>query len=296
MKWCIWIALGVCLSWLPALVAEEAPEFSEKSASEQFSTAKELFASGEWKDAEKLFKECQKQTDRAGKKIIKGWIAACKGGRKLARVEMAIAKKNWRGAHAQLAELHAKYGKTPLGSRLEKLTAQVDSELFVALATFEETPPTPERRAAGIRSITDAKINTKPEYVKSGSRSLRWNSKPESDHTNYLALARFESGTLEEVRFLHLSIYNPDKVSSQFTLIFDMDNLEELARSGPLQARIFFKQITLNRVGWSDLRIDLKKDLSTFANVVRGEVEGVGLSLGSTKPKTIYIDDVKFER
>ena len=114
---------------------------------------------------------------------------------------------------------------------------------------------------------------------------------------DYLALARFDIGTIEQYRSLHLSIFNPDENVGKFTILLDTGDLEQIASRDPLRAPLFFKHITLTKPGWQDLRFDLRRDFSTLTNPTREEIQGVGIMMiPPSKPKTIYVDDVKFEK
>ncbi|MCI0651172.1 MAG: hypothetical protein L0Z55_04755 [Planctomycetes bacterium] len=278
---------------------DEVPRFKHEAAGAAFDEAKKLFDARDFKEAEKRFKECQDSTDADGKKILKPWLNACKGGVKLAGVTKAIASKEWKAAESELKKLSAAFGDTPLRPQLAELSKQVDGELYTPLANFEEDAPAPEKAVQGRGE--DAKYNTDAAFVHSGARSLKWSAEVELMGMRpiaFLPLARMEEIRLADHRALHLAIYSPDDAVGKFTVFFDVGNLEQVLRSQEiLKARGFFYHITINRPGWTEIRVDLDKELSTYSNATRDEIQGINLlMIPPSKPKTIFIDDVRLEK
>lgn len=281
----------------PESAPNEGPKFEQTEAQESFDAGKALFDKEDWKNAEKRFKACKKEANRDERKTVDSWIKACQGGKKLDKVHKAVAKQKWKGAWVELQKVSAKYGKTPLQEKLDVVRASIEKELFFPLATFEEDAPAPEL-AAGARN--GAEFETKPDYVKSGKRSLRWSAQLRG-LIGYLPLARFEPGLFQEYRYLHISIYSPNDEFGKFTLLFDTDDDPGQIGAGDptriLQTRCFFQHLTINETGWHDLRIDLWKEIQTNSTPTKEEVQGLSLLIvPPSRPKTIYIDDIRLER
>lgn len=277
------------------------PTFKDEVATATFKEGREHFTDGSYKEAQKCFRSSRSATDKAGKKIVDGWIDACKGGLKLADVEKAVAKESWRSAWDKLAKVEKKYGETPLRERLDMLGDMIARELFLPLATFEEEPPEPEKNA-GNRPNT-AEIVTDEKYVSEGKRSLKWREEVglgSGKLLGWLNLAKFEGGALDQYRYLSLSILSEDKDFGKFTIFVDTgEDDEEWARNPMkvLQSNCYYHHLTINKPGWRRVRIDLRKDLSSTQKPELAEMQRLSLIIiPPSKPKTIYIDDVKLEK
>ncbi|MFQ5654515.1 MAG: hypothetical protein ACE5GW_07270 [Planctomycetota bacterium] len=278
------------------------PTFQDEEAQRSFEGAKSLFEEGKWKEAEKLFRSCRKGTDRDGRKILKAWLAACKGGPKLAAVDKAIARGSWKSAWGKVERLNASYRETPLRERIDALARRVEKELFTPLATFEESPPESEK-AVRDRRPTSAEINEKPELVRGGRRSLRWRESVGFGHgkvIGVLPISSFEGAWIKEHRFLRVSLHSEDEALGKFALFFDTGERIDWASADPtaiLKIPGYFYHITLNKKGWVDLRIDLWKQVSQHSGVTWDQIEGLNLLIiPPSKPKTIHIDEVKLEK
>ena len=294
-------ALLLTLLLLPVPAGEDTPSFEDQALAESFTRARSLFEEGEFKEARKLFQACRKGAAKDDKKLIKNWLKACEGGKKLGKVEKSIAKARWKAAHGSLTKLRAAYGATPLGPRLDELMSQVEGMLYTLLATFEDPPPEPEKRVEW--RPRSAQVNSDARFVKGGERSLEWSAEVDMmrNPIAFLPLARIDGATVEAHRILHFSIYSPDDRLGKFTIFFDVGNLDELREMRDptrlLRTRGFFFHLTVNRVGWTDFQVDLRKQLQTYSNPTREEIEGLNLLMvPPSKPKKIYIDDVRLEK
>ena len=276
------------------------PVFQNEEGTQLFDDARAEFEQGEWKAAQKSFKKCQKHTDRDGKKILKAWINACKGGSKLGRLDKAVAKEDWRGAWRELSKMKRAYGTTPLSGRLDSYLDQIEPELFTILATFEDPPPKPEEKVSNRRPSTSS-FNRDPRYILSGKRSLRWRESvglQGNKLIGWLPLAQFEGGTLTEHRALHISIFSTDENYGKFTILVDgAEGNQPWQGMNPLKSNVFFHHLTVNKPGWSHYQIDLVKGLSTHSSPQLQEMTNISLLIiPPSKPKVIYIDDVKLEK
>lgn len=270
----------------------EGPKFGDPEAQSSFDEGRELFDKDEWSAATKRFKACKGKASKPEKKVIEAWIKACKGGKSLGKVQKAISKSKWKLAWGEVSKLNARYGETPLREKLDAIAQQVQDELFLLLATFEDPPPQPEKDA-GDRPAA-ASINTNMKFVREGKRSLRWAA---AGFIAQVPLTRLDGEELEEYRYLHFSMYSPNENFGKFTLIFETDDGIPNDPTRILQARLFFHHLTVNWVGWKDFRIDLRKEIQTNSNPTLADIRKLTLlMIPPGKDKTIYVDGIKLER
>ena len=113
-----------------------------------------------------------------------------------------------------------------------------------------------------------------------------------------MPIAQFEGGTLMEHRILHLSIYSTDENYGKFTILVDgAEGAQPWQGMNPLKSNVFFHHLTINKVGWMDIHIDLGKQLSTNSSPLLQEMTNISLLIiPPSKPKVIYVDDVKLEK
>lgn len=279
---------------------EAKPTFADAAVEATFKEGQAHFSNTKWKDAEKCFKSCKKGAIGDQKKTIESWINACKGGKKLAKVEKLIAKESWKKAWKQLQPLLSNYGTTPLSERLDSVRVVIEQEIFLPLANYEEEPPANEiTDRAGTQG---ASLNDNPKYVKSGKRSLKWDAGAGPGFAGMvfgrLPIARLDGNNVADYPYLHLSIYAPNADFGKFTLYFG--NADALAAADPtniLRTKSFFHHLTVNKEGWLDLRLDLRRQAQTLSAAQWSDVtELVLLVIPPSKPKTIFIDDVRLEK
>ncbi|MEM7166116.1 MAG: hypothetical protein AAF581_11665 [Planctomycetota bacterium] len=316
---CVWPQLLCCLlltfaCLLPAVavaqeaadgkdgekVAEEAPTFDDSAVEATFQEGKAHFASTKWKDAEKCFKSCKREAKGDQKKLIATWIDACKGGKKLARVEKLVAKESWKKAWKQFQPLDASYGKTPLAERLDSVRTVIEQALFLILATYEEPPP--EMEITDRAQAQGASINDDPKYVRGGKRSLKWDAGAGPGFAGFVfgqvPICQIDGDKIGEFPYLHISIYSPTADFGKFTLYFgDPATLQGADPTNILRTQCFFYHMTVNKQGWLDVRIDLRKQAQTLSAATWQDVTHMAmLVIPPSKPKTIYIDNVRLEK
>ncbi len=274
------------------------PAFQVAEATQIFMEGRDLFEKGDWKQAEKRFKECRKLADRQEKKLLKTWFAACKGGARLDKISRAVSKEKWHAAWGELQKIKAVYGETPLENQLHTMEKKIEKQLFLPLATFENPAPDAETSAHG-----SGEINTDLKYVRAGKRSLRWSEEVslERNPIAFLPLAMVEGSQFQEYRYLRLSIYSTDDLAGKYTVFFSTGHNPAAEPGGNpmdiLRTRCFFHHLNVNKMGWTEFRIDLWKQLSTHSGASRSDIEGLSLlMIPPSRPKTIYIDEVKLEK
>lgn len=298
---------GILLISTPVVAADEEPnadlpKFTAGEAQKAFDEGHGLFQKGEWKAAEKLFKECSKKGEGEDRDRIKPWIQACKGGARLNRIDKVINKQEWRKAWVEIQRVNASYKETPLQATLAEYLERIEGNLFFPLATFEEDPP--ESQVDSSRHPSTAQINTDPRFVAGGKRSIQWTEKVglgSAKILGWLPLAEFPGSLIDDHRYLSVSIYKPGESFGKYTLYFYTD--EDPAQGGfanplaVLKARCHYKHLTVEKQGWNHYRVDLWKELSNHSGAQRSEIRGLHmLIIPPSKADTVYIDEVKLER
>ncbi len=268
-----------------------APPFSGR-ALELFEEGKAQFEEASWVEAEDLFKNCKKATDKEGAKYLKVWLKACQGGKKLDKL---VASKNPRKAWAQIGKLKKTYGKTPLQPEIEAAAEKIHRKIYYLLSTFEKNPPDPESQTAGLPD--GAEYTNDKTYVKGGARAVKWSARPDYTRAPSLPLGKIDGSILKDYRYLSLWIYSPDKTLGKYILIFNIGNVDVLDGDGNPAEDCFFRYVNVTKPGWMHVRVELSKTLSKFGNASQEDVRGLHLlMLPFSRPKTIFVDEVMLER
>lgn len=260
-------------------------------ARQLFESGKKEFEHGRWDEAEDFFKECKKDVGSKGSKTIKPWLKACRDGKKLDKLAKS---KNARRALLQVQRLERSHRDSPLRKRVASVTKRIRNKIYHVLSNFEQTPQSEETECP---LPGGADYTTDERYVKEGIRAAKWYAQPNWATAPSLCLGKVHENLLENCRYLSLWLYSPDKTLGKYLLVFNIKNVDVLDGDGDPAENCFFRYVTLNKVGWQRIRIDLTKDLSKYGNARLEDVQGLHLlMLPFSREKTIYVDDVVLEK
>jgi len=307
-------SFALCLPLLLVPLAQDPPAdpnapppppagLATPEAIESFSKGVESFRTGEFDAAAEHFKLAGKGAKDAAKTEVDAYEKACKGAKKLAKIEKGIADSKWRAAWTELERLAKSHGEGPLSLHLAPLRETIEKELFLPLANFEAEPPEPEA-AVKSRRPDSATTNGDEKYVREGKSSLRWASGQGPGFAGmtfgFLPLAAFDGARVKEYPILELFLCSTDENFGKFTLYFGTE--EE--GPGPtfvgtelLKTRCFLHHITVEKEGWQHVRIDLSKEVTKNNAISWDDVTGVALMvIPPSHPKTIFLDGLRLER
>ena len=288
------------------------PTFKTPEALKRFEEGSAKFIEKNWKEATKAFKEVLKQTaDKASRDIIAGYIEAAKGGKNLDRVEKDIAKENWRKAWTGWLAQKKKYGETPLSELLQEIKNRIYPELFFDLATFEEDPPEPEKKAREAWPENETRLTKDPDVIHEGKGALVWSSGNTGGGAfgNFafgrLPLASLEEVIVDDYRWLNFSVFNEDDNFGKYVLYFGTEPIQGGNQgwantggiAGLLRNNCYSHQITIRRKGWNHFRIDLFKELKKDPKLTWTDIQALTLmTVPPSHKKMLVIDALKLER
>ena len=279
---------------LPLHADDPTPSFTSKEGETLFKEALDLFEDDRYDEANKKFRSALKHTDAQGQTIVRTWIKACRGAREVEQVEKLLKKKKWRSALKKAEKARKNYTGTPIEPKVRHIHALAHRACFHDLATFDRgrIPMTEDTRFL----MDVATFNEDPKYVKQGNRSLRWSARPTAESLPYVPLARGNGLRLEEFRYLTFWVYSPDRVAGQYFILFCAGG-NEMGAGGSAPHNSLSTSVKFNRVGWTQVRIDLRKDLREKGSFGLRSTRNIELiMLRGSPPKTIYIDHVRLER
>jgi hypothetical protein len=303
------LALSLPLLFFPFVAPrDDAPPappagLASPEATEAFAKAVASFEAGEFDVALASFATAAKGAKEAAKEEIDGYEKACKGAKKLPKIEKGIADRKWRAAWMELEKLAKSHGEGPLALHLAPLRETIEGELFFPLANFEENPPEPEKLVAN-RRPESASVSTDEKNVREGKASLRWASGQGPGFAGmtfgFLPIAAFDGAKVKDYPILELWLLSTDENFGKFTLYFGIEEggpPNAFMTTDILKTRCFLHHITVEKPGWKHVRVDLTKEITKNNSVDWGQVTGVALLvIPPSHPKTIYIDGLRLER
>ncbi|MDE0959568.1 MAG: hypothetical protein OSB09_02190 [Planctomycetota bacterium] len=288
---------------------EEAlpPTFDSDEGQKSFLEGQEQFQLRAWRDATRSFAAARKASaDTRSKKLVQAWEKACKGGKALDRADKDHQKGAYRKAWSGVAALQKKYGMTPLSTAIDVLKQKVYSELFLDLATFEETPVEVEEAARKALPKDRSRIILDPERIFEGKGALEWRSGGGQGFAGLsfgrLPIATIEDVVMEDYRWIRFSVFNEDDNFGKFSLFFGTEPIgPNQAQAGGvmalLQRNCYYHHFTVKKPGWNHFRIDLTKDLSMSEAIEWSDLLSLYLlTVPPSHPKKITIDAVKLEK
>jgi len=272
-------------------------------ATEAFTKGVESFRAGEFDAAADTFKLAGKGARDAAKDEVDAYEKACKGAKKLPKIEKGIADSKWRAAWVELEKLAKTHGDGPLSLHLAPLRETIEAELFFRLANFEAEPPEPEAQVKS-RRPDSASVSGDEKYVKEGKSSLRWASGQGGGFAGmtfgWLPLAAFDGAKVKDYPILELFLCSTDENFGKFSLYFGVEEggpPPAFATTDLLKTRCFLHHITVEKEGWQHIRIDLTKEITKNNSIEWREITGVALLvIPPSHPKTIYLDGLRLER
>lgn len=302
------IALGLSLFLAAPLEDPPAPPappagLASPEATEAYAKGVESFGAGEFDAALESFKAAGKGAKDEAKERVDEYEKACKGAKKLPKIEKGIADRKWRAAWLELERVAKAHGDGPLDVHLTPLRETIEAELFFPLANFEAEPPEPEAQVKN-RRPDSASPNSDEKYVREGKGSLRWASGQGPGIAGmtfgFLPLAAFDGSKVKDYPILELFLCSTDENFGKFTLYFGIEEggpMQAFAATDILKTRCFLHHITVDKPGWQHVRVDLTKDITKNNSIEWSEITGVSLMvIPPSHPKTIYLDGLRLER
>ena len=296
----------------PAPVEDPQPTFKTPEAKQRSEDGRTALDEKNWKESTKAFQEVLKATaDKDSRKIVDGYLEAAKGGKNLDKISKDIDRKKWRRAWSAWLTQQKKYGDTPLADHLEELRTILYPELFFDLATFEEDPPEPEKKAREAWPENETRLTKDPDVIHEGKGALIWSSGNTGGGAfgNFafgrLHLASLENVVVEDYRWLTFSVFNEDDNFGEYVVYFGTDPIEGGNQAwanmgglaGYLRNNCYSHNVTIKRKGWNHFRIDLVKNLKKDPNLTWTDIQALTLlTVPPSHKKTLVIDAIKLER
>ena len=111
-------------------------------------------------------------------------------------------------------------------------------------------------------------------------------------------MARIDGNPIEQHKYLELELHSPDDILHKFVVIFHLGTIDKLiGESGSIRGPCFYARITLDKKGWHQVRIDLKRDLRIVGRPIRPEVRGIMLIPDTgARIATTFVDDVRLAK
>jgi len=285
------------------------PTFDSDEGKKSFIEGQEQFEQHAWRDASRSFAVARKASaDARSRKLLQSWEKACKGGKALDRASNELQKGAYRKVWNAVATLRKKYGETPLATAIDALEETVYPELFLDLATFEETPIEVEEAARKALPKDRSRITRDPERVFEGKGALEWRSGGGQGFAGLsfgrLPIATIEDVVMEDYRWIRFSVFNEDDNFGKFTLFFGTEAISPNQAwagagglTGLLRRNCYYHHFTLKKLGWNHFRIDLTKELSMNETLEWSDLLSLYLlTVPPSHPKKLTIDAVKLEK
>ncbi len=288
-------------------VAVEPPQltFRDEESQAAFKRGWSEFHALDFKSAEKSFKVALDGVVTADRKTVLALRAASKNGKKVLDARKKFEKGKARSALKDLDRLEKKSGDGPLATHIAALRADIEARLYVVIEDFENRSPSGgigKRHADGRAGYQNHDINTDPRYVRSGEKSLIWQTMaagydPDGIEILVGEIAKFKDTQLDEFPFMSFSMHT--EKPGTFELFLFPRQRGAIREEDWLSCPALHK-ISVKRPGWTDIKIDLKRSLRIPQ--VRPKPEGrfqQVLRIRMVKPgnsQRVHFDQVRFER
>lgn len=301
--------------------AKPVPKFKNEEAAGRFQEGMELMKVEEFVKARSIFRSCLKDAETtADRKILSGLVEDTRLGVEFLAAKKLFNDKNEKAALVKAQRALKRYPDSSLVPDVKQFMRECEELIFIILDDFEPggslEKVTKRRKENAIADPSGSGSSSSSSSSSSGSSSARWNKSMSFNddprfvrhgkgsmkwrvggdgYSSYYYGRGYESMPLKNPitgrRYIVFSVFLPEADEGALRVMLSPEDTTSVARSLYTLKFIEFRK----RLGWLDVRLDLRRDFGGTRFVKLEDVRYVRIDYMHLKYRTIYLDFVHFE-